>query len=56
MIEFQQWIGFVIFAFIGLAGVWVMLFLLGILPYWIMGYFKDLNKQKKAQREEELSA
>lgn len=56
MIEFQQWIGFLIFAAIGLAGFWVMLFLIGIIPYWIAGYFKDLNKQKKAQREEELSA
>lgn len=56
MIEFQQWIGFLIFAFIGLAGFWMLLFLVGILPYWIMGHYKDLNKQKKARREEELGA
>jgi len=56
MIEFQQWLGFVLFAFIGLAGFWIFLFLLGFLPYWIFGYYKDLNRQKKAEREEELNA
>lgn len=52
MFEFQQWLGFVLFAFIGLAGFWMMLFLLGILPYWIFGYFKDLKDQKKKDRQE----
>lgn len=52
MIEFQQWLGFLLFACIGLAGFWVFLFLLSILPYWIFGYFQDLRKQKKTEKEE----
>lgn len=54
MIEFQQYLGFVIFAVIGLAGFWIMVFLLGFLPYWIFGYFQDLRRQKKEEAEGQL--
>lgn len=52
MIEFQQWLGFLLVVIIGLAGFWIFIFLLGILPYWIAGHFKDLRKQKKAEKNE----
>lgn len=53
MFEFQQWLGFLLFAIIGVAGFWIMIFLLGIIPYWIYGYFKDLKRQKKEEKENE---
>lgn len=53
MFEFQQWLGFLLFAVIGIAGFWILIFMLGILPYWIIGHFKDLAKQKKAEKSEE---
>lgn len=56
MIEFQQWLGFLLFCIIGMAGFWIMMFLLGILPYWIFGYFKDLKRQKKEAEQQELEA
>jgi len=54
MFEFQQYLGFVLFAVIGLAGFWVFLFLLGFLPYWVFGYFKDQRKQKKAEADRQM--
>lgn len=56
MITFQQYLGFMIFAIIAMAGFWIMMFILSILPYWIYGYFKDLKEQKKAKKEDEVLA
>lgn len=53
MIEFQQWLGFLLIAVIGLVGFWIFFFLISLLPYWIFGALKDHYKQKKAQNEQE---
>lgn len=55
MIQFDQWLGFLLIAVIGMAGFWIFMFLLSILPYWIMGYFKDLKKQKKAEKAQKTA-
>lgn len=54
MIEFQQYLGFLLILIIGTAGFWIFFFLISILPYWILGHFKDLRKQKKAKQKQEV--
>lgn len=55
MFEFDQFLGFLAFMIIGLMGFWVMVFLMGILPYWIGGNVKELLdeiKEKRRQKKE----
>lgn len=50
MFEFDQYLGFLAFAGIGLMGFWVMLFLTSIIPYWIGGAIKELLDEKKEKK------
>ena len=53
MFEFDQFLGFLAFMIIGLMGFWVMVFLMGIIPYWIGGAVKEmLNEYKEKKRQE----
>ena len=57
MFEFDQYLGFLAFVIILLMGFWVMLFLVGILPYWIGGSLKEMmdeRKEKKRLEKEKL--
>lgn len=57
MFEFDQYLGFIAFLIIGLLGFWVMVFLIGIIPYWIGGAVKEMmdeKKQKKYKEKERL--
>ncbi|MFD2697050.1 hypothetical protein ACFSQ0_03525 [Mesonia sediminis] len=52
MFEFDQWLGFLAFAVIGLIGFWLMLFLLTfVVPYWIGGSLLERFKEKKEARK-----
>lgn len=53
MFEFDQWLGFLLIMVILIIGFWIMLFLMGILPYWIFGALKDRREQMKAEKEKE---
>ncbi|MDX1602631.1 MAG: hypothetical protein R3209_06140 [Salinimicrobium sediminis] len=50
MFEFDQYLGFIAFLVIGLLGFWVMVFLIGIIPYWIGGAVKEMLDEKKEKK------
>lgn len=50
MFEFDQYLGFIAFLVIGLLGFWVMVFLIGIIPYWIGGAVKEMLDEKKQKK------
>lgn len=50
MFEFDQFLGFLAFVIILLMGFWVMLFLVGILPYWIGGSLKEMMDERKEKK------
>ncbi|MGB5943504.1 MAG: hypothetical protein WBG71_11540 [Leeuwenhoekiella sp.] len=55
MFEFDQYLGFIAFLTILTIGFWLMIFLVGIIPYWIGGAAKerfDEYKEKKRLEEE----
>lgn len=49
MFTFEQYLGFLAFLTILTMGFWLMIFLVGILPYWIGG---ALHENWKLKREE----
>ncbi|WP_347374546.1 hypothetical protein [Aequorivita sp. Q41] len=49
MFTFEQYLGFLAFLTILTMGFWLMIFLVGILPYWIGGSL--LEKWKMSQEE-----
>lgn len=52
--EFDQYLGFLVFLLIFTAGFWLMLFLTSIIPYWIGGSLMERRKMKKeAEKREE---
>ncbi|HET8809900.1 MAG TPA: hypothetical protein VFM65_06500 [Flavobacteriaceae bacterium] len=53
MMEFDQYLGFLVFLLIFTAGFWLMLFLTSIIPYWIGGSLMERMKEKKATKKRE---
>lgn len=51
--EFDQYLGFLVFLLIFTAGFWLMLFLTSIIPYWIGGSLMERMKEKKATKKRE---
>ncbi len=51
MFDFQQYIGFLIFAVILLMGFWLLLFLAGFAFYWITGHSLEMLKEKRAAKK-----
>ena len=50
--EFQQFVGFMIFLTVFTMGFWLMIFLITfVIPYWIVGYFKEESKLKKESKK-----
>lgn len=53
--EFQHFIGFLVFLTVFTMGFWMMIFLLTfVIPYWIIGYLKEewmFKKQAKKKKE-----
>ncbi len=57
MFTFDQYLGFIAFLVILTMGFWLMIFLVGILPYWIGGSLMERRKMKKeAKRAKELES
>jgi hypothetical protein len=58
MFEFDQYLGFLAFLAILTIGFWLMIFLTGIIPYWITGTLLEKRKLKKEakKREEESNS
>jgi hypothetical protein len=54
--EFDQYIGFLIFLIIFTAGFWLMVFLTSILPYWIGGTLMERYKMKKEEEKRKEEA
>ena len=54
MIEFQQYLGFLLFLTILTIGFWLMIFLVGFVHYWLGGAIMELIKEKRAKRQAEL--
>ncbi len=52
MVQFDQWLGFIIIMIIATAGFWVFGFVLSLLPYWIIGHWRNRIKKNKAEKEE----
>ena len=50
MFEFDQYLGFLAFLIILLIGFWVMIFLTGIIPYWIGGALKEMMDERKEKK------
>ncbi len=50
--EFQQFIGFLVFLTVFTMGFWMMIFLLVfVIPYWIIGYLKEEWTLKRAAKK-----
>lgn len=50
--EFQQFLGLLIFLFIFTAGFWLMLFLLTyVVPYWLTGSLIERWKESRASKK-----
>ncbi len=50
--EFQQFLGLLIFLFIFTAGFWLMLFLMSfVVPYWLMGNLAERWKERRAAKK-----
>ena len=54
--EFDQYIGFLIFLVIATAGFWLLIFLTALLPYWIGGTLLERFKMKKEEEKKEEEA
>ena len=56
IMDFSQFLGFILFLTIITMGFWLMIFLLTfVIPYWIVGYLREewkYRKQEKAVIEE----
>lgn len=53
MFEFDQYLGWLAFLMIFTIGFWVMLFLVGIVPYWLGGNIREILKERKERKRAE---
>lgn len=52
IMEFQQFIGFIIFLTVFTMGFWMLIFLLTfVVPYWLFGSLKEQRKLKKEAKK-----
>ncbi len=50
--EFQQFLGFLVFLTIFTMGFWLMIFLITfVIPYWLFGAFMENRKLKKEAKK-----
>ncbi|SDW02274.1 hypothetical protein [Aequorivita viscosa] len=52
MFSFDQFLGFILVMTVATIGFWLLIFLVGILPYWIGGSIKEIMDEKKAAKQE----
>ena len=55
MVEFPQYLGFLLFLTVLTIGFWLMFFLVAFVQYWLGGALWERYKEKKAAREAEES-
>ncbi|GEQ86058.1 hypothetical protein ULMS_15660 [Patiriisocius marinistellae] len=53
MFDFDQYLGFLAFLTILTIGFWLMIFLVGIIPYWIGGALIESMKLKREAKKRE---
>ncbi len=52
IMEFQQFVGFIIFLSVFTMGFWLLIFLLTfVVPYWLVGYIKEEFKLKREAKK-----
>jgi len=51
MFTFDQYLGFLAFLLILTIGFWLMIFIMGILPYWIGGSLYEKWKMKRDEKK-----
>lgn len=49
---FNQFLGFLAVMVIVTIGFWLLIFLVGLLPYWVGGAVKELLQEKREAREQ----
>lgn len=49
---FNQFLGFLAVMVIVTIGFWLLIFLVGLLPYWIGGAVKELLQEKREAKEQ----
>jgi uncharacterized membrane protein len=54
MFEFQQYLGFLMFLTILTMGFWLMIFLIHFVFYWIFGASRELYRERKLKRQENI--
>ncbi len=55
MFTFDQFLGFLAIMTVVTMGFWLMIFLMGILPYWIGGALKESWDERRAAKREKDS-
>lgn len=51
MFSFEQYLGFIAIMTVVTMGFWLMIFLMGILPYWIGGSLHENWKNKREEKK-----
>ncbi|WP_310993240.1 hypothetical protein [Aequorivita marina] len=51
MFSFEQYLGFIAVMGVVTIGFWLMIFLMGILPYWIGGSLYENYKLKREEKK-----
>ncbi|MBB6680324.1 hypothetical protein H4O20_02595 [Aequorivita sp. 609] len=51
MFTFEQFLGFIAVMTVVTIGFWLMIFLMGILPYWIGGALQENFKNKREEKK-----
>lgn len=44
---FDQYLGFIFIMTVVTIGFWLMIFLMGLLPYWIGGALNEMRKERR---------
>lgn len=57
MFTFEQYLGFIAIMGVVTIGFWLMIFLVGILPYWIGGsLYENYKLKREEKRRNELKS
>lgn len=54
LFTFNQFLGFLVVMVVVTMGFWLLIFLVGLIPYWIGGAVKEMMDEKKAAKEKNL--
>ncbi len=51
MFTFSEFLGFILIMIVVTMGFWLLIFLMGLLPYWIGGALKERMQERKKEKE-----